>query len=137
MTAAPTSGWQQANRRDLAARLASLRELLERALGRTPEPPAAPLAAADPSLAMPRLANLFGLSSFEAELLVLCAAVELDSTIAGLCAELHGDPRRPRPSFGLAMTVLPGAHWSALTPAAPLRAWHLLAPSGGELLARA
>jgi len=137
MTAAVPSGWQQANRRDLAARLSTLHALLEQALGRTPEPPAAPPAAADPSLAVPRLAKLFGLSSFETELLVLCAAVELDSTIAGLCAELHGDPRRPRPSFGLAMTALPNAHWSALTPAAPLRSWQLLAPSGGELLARA
>jgi ATP-dependent 26S proteasome regulatory subunit len=136
VTAAATTAWQQANRRDLAARLAYLRGLLERALGRTPEPLTAQAYEPNPSLAVPRIAKLFGLSNFETELLVLCAAVELDSTIAGLCAELHGDPRRPRPSFGLAMTVLPGAHWSALTPAAPLRTWQLLTPSGGELLAR-
>ncbi|MEN9937371.1 MAG: hypothetical protein RLZZ387_3950 [Chloroflexota bacterium] len=128
--------WQEANRVDLMARLARLRWLLLRALDRAEAQPPEP-GDGDSSLAMPRLARAFDLSPFERDLLLLCAAVELDSGIAALCAELNGDPRRPSPSFGLAMTVLPDAHWSALTPGAPLRHWQLLAPGPGELLSRA
>ncbi|MEU0250462.1 TnsA-like heteromeric transposase endonuclease subunit [Streptomyces sp. NPDC006235] len=32
----------------------------------------------------------------------------------------------PRPTFGLALSRLPDPHWSALTPAGPLRSWHLV-----------
>jgi hypothetical protein len=49
---------------------------------------------------------------------MLCAGVELDAAFADLCA--------PAPTFGLALAIHPDAHWSALAPAAPLRAWHLL-----------
>jgi len=42
--------------------------------------------------AVSSLCSLFDLSSFERDLLLLCAAVELDSNIAGMCAQLdeHG-----------------------------------------------
>ncbi|MCK6500448.1 MAG: ATP-binding protein, partial [Nitrospira sp.] len=80
------------------------------------------------------IALRFGLSDFERDLLLLCAGVELDSTCAAACARLHGDPRRAQPSFGLALSVLQGAHWSALTPAAPLRRWRLLEVTPGPLL---
>jgi hypothetical protein len=66
------------------------------------------------------------LSPFERDLLLLCAGVELDSTFAALCANAQGDPRRDYPTFGLALAALPEAHWSALTPAAPLRYWRLV-----------
>lgn len=137
MPIAQTSNFQETNRSDLALRISRLRALLEHGLGREHEP-VLELPVTDPLTAViPMLAKTFGLSAFETELLTLCAAVELDSNIAALCAELHADPRRPQPSFGLAMTVLPEAHWSALTPAAALRFWNLLLPTSAELLARA
>ena len=72
------------------------------------------------------LCHTFDLSPFERDLLLLCAGMELEAGIGMLCARLHENPQRPYPTFGLALAVLPGAHWSALTPAAPLRYWRLL-----------
>lgn len=72
------------------------------------------------------LRDTFGLSPFESDLLLLCAGVQLDSTVRLLCAQSHDDANRPYPTFGLALAVLPDAHWSALTPTAPLRYWRLV-----------
>lgn len=72
------------------------------------------------------LSNTFSLSPFERDLLLLCAGIELDSTVARVCTQLIGDPRRPSPTFGLALSVLQDPHWSAITPAGPLRHWRLI-----------
>jgi hypothetical protein len=72
----------------------------------------------------------FGLSSFERSVLVLCAGVELDTTVAEACASVgtsssdHGSTGCP--TFRMALATLPGAHWSALTPDGPLRRWRLV-----------
>lgn len=84
-----------------------------------------------------RSALRFRLSPFERDLLALCAGVELDAGIASLCAEAQGDPQRVSPTFSLALAALPGAHWSALAPDAPLRYWRLIEPAPGGLLTRA
>ena len=70
-------------------------------------------------------------------MLLLCAATELDGNIAPLCARAAGDPARPYPTFGLALTALAEPHWSALAPVAPLRRWRLveLVNAGVEPLA--
>ena len=68
----------------------------------------------------------FGLSPFERDILLLCAGMELDSSFAALCASAQGDPARPFPTFSLALAALPGAHWSALSPGAPLRYWRMI-----------
>jgi hypothetical protein len=57
---------------------------------------------------------------------VLTAAAELDPATATRCAKASGDPLRPYPTFSLALAALTGPHWSALTPAAPLRRWQLV-----------
>jgi ATP-dependent 26S proteasome regulatory subunit len=72
-----------------------------------------------PSPALDRIRTAFGLTPFERDTLLLCAAVELD-------------PGFPRPTFGLALAALPGAHWSALAPTAPLRRWRLVEVEPGE-----
>jgi hypothetical protein len=72
------------------------------------------------------LATIIGLSAFERDVLLLCAGVELDSGIADLCATANGDAARRFATFGLALAVLDGAHWSALAPASPLRRWALV-----------
>lgn len=76
--------------------------------------------------AIETLCTMFGLSPFEQEVLLLCAGVELDSSFAFLCAEAQGDSSRKYPTFGLALAALTEPHWSALTPAAPLRRWNLI-----------
>jgi AAA+ superfamily predicted ATPase len=68
----------------------------------------------------------FGLSNFERLVLLLCTAIELDSEVAVLCAKAHGNPSAVYPTFSLALAAFPKAHWSALTPASPLRRFRLI-----------
>jgi hypothetical protein len=83
-------------------------------------------AAADPTPALPALAARIGLSPFEEEILLLCAAMELDTGIAQLCARAQGDPGSPCPTFALAMGLFREPAWEALSPERPLRYWHLV-----------
>ncbi|HJU53976.1 MAG TPA: hypothetical protein VJ715_05370, partial [Pyrinomonadaceae bacterium] len=78
------------------------------------------------STALDHLCEVFSLSTFERDLLLMCAGVELDARFAELCAAAHGEMRRAYPTFGLALAALPAAHWSALTSNAPLRRWRLI-----------
>lgn len=139
MNAPDTSDWLQNNQRHLSAELAALRELLEghapsalpsasNALGPTAD------SSLEPADLLEHLSLLFRLSRFERSILLLCAGMELDARFAPLCAALHGDGRRPHPTFSLALAALPGAHWSALTPEAPLRHWRLVDVLPGETL---
>jgi hypothetical protein len=113
------TGWAEANQRALVGELARVRAALERR--------PAPSAVGEPGdTAIGALATIFGLSAFERDVLLLCAGVELDSSLADLCATLHGDPGRRFATFGLALAALEGAHWSALAPAALLRRWQLV-----------
>ncbi len=72
------------------------------------------------------LKSSFALSDFEADILLLAAAAELHPEVNGMCAALQGDQRLAYPTFRLAMSVLPGAHWSATLPHAALRRWMLI-----------
>src|SRR5215211_4904786 len=60
--------------------------------------------------------------------------MELDATLATLCAAAQGSPRLAYPTLGLALAALPEAHWNALTPAAPLRYWRLVEVGTGDTL---
>lgn len=73
-----------------------------------------------------RLCNLFGLTAFEREIVLLCAAIELDGSFPLLCAAAQGDPAKTYPTFSLALAAFDAPHWSALLPAAPLRRWELI-----------
>jgi hypothetical protein len=84
--------------------------------------------------ALDALCAAFGLSSFERDVLLLCAGVELDAAFAPLCAAAQGEPARAFPTFGLALAALAGAHWSALAPGAPLRRWRLVEVAAGPTL---
>ena len=86
--------------------------------------------------ALDRVTAVFGLTDFERDLLLLCAGVELSSHVAEACAALLGGDRRApaHPTFALALTVLDGAHWSALSPARPLRRWRLIELMPGDRL---
>jgi hypothetical protein len=147
------ASWQEANQRYLTAVLQWLRLVLEHAaqpiVGITTTPSSA---AAEPSILAPAtdadvkgarkavieaaathpppaaviLRELLGLSSFELDVLLLCAAMELDSRIAGLCARGQPDLLPAQPTFALALALLPDPSWDALSPERPLRRWRLI-----------
>jgi ATPase family protein associated with various cellular activities (AAA)/winged helix domain-containing protein len=131
---------------ELQAALADLGDRLRRAAehGGRPAPEGAPPPAVDGAgdkasgglavAALQQLGDAFGLSSFERELLLLCAGVELIPAIGTCCAALHGNPQATRPTMGLAMAVFPNAHWSAISPLGPLRRWKLVEMAPGPTL---
>jgi hypothetical protein len=95
------------------------------AAGRTPPP------------ALVRLGRLLRLSPFEQHTLLLCAAMELDPTIAGRCADAQGDSRLAYPTFALALSALPDPAWDVVSAHRPLRRQRLVEihqPSGGPLV---
>ena len=83
-------------------------------------------AAFDPPPAAVILKMRFGLSEFELHILLLCAALELDTRCAGLCARAHGDPAKAYPSYALALALFEDGSWDALSPERPLRFWRLI-----------
>jgi hypothetical protein len=118
----------------LVAELEHVKAVLEAYRDGTPGPPGPQPRSVGFEPAVDRLARLLGLSSFERQLLLLAAAVELDGDVAALAAAIQGGAD-PRPTFGLALAALPGAHWDALAPQSPLRRWCLLEPVAGLTLA--
>ena len=141
MTDQNAHAWRETNQAYLAAALDYLRALLEAHIARSTggplsvEPSLAAASAVSATMARPssaeRTCRLFGLSEFERDLLLLCAAVEFDAAFASLCASASGDPARPYATFGLALAALPNPHWSALSPDAPLRRFLLVEPAIG------
>jgi hypothetical protein len=82
--------------------------------------------AVEPPPALVILSRRFGLSRFEQEILLLCAAMELDTRFGALCARAQGDPLRGYPTFALALALFDEPVWEALSPERPLRYWQLL-----------
>jgi ATPase family associated with various cellular activities (AAA) len=123
--------WADTNQACLVAEFARLKNQLGAEAEMPTGLPVEALRAAMPSLpAIDRLCELFGLSVFERDILLLCAGVEMDSRLASLCSEAQGygpnPPARACITFGLTMAVLPDAHWSALAPDRPLRRFRLV-----------
>ena len=83
-------------------------------------------ATCDPPPALVVLAQRLGLSHFEREVLLLCAAMEMDTRIAGLCAEAQADLAKTYPTFALALALFDEPGWEVLSPERPLRYWRLL-----------
>ena len=130
--------WPEWNRQQLLAALAEVRAALARALGESsaPEtPPAESPARGEFKSALDVLCEAFGLSPFERAVLLLGAGPELDCQFAPILARLNREPGRAAPTFALALAALPRAHWSALSPAAPLRRWRLIELGSGDSLA--
>ena len=137
-TTRTVASWTEANQAHLVAEFARLKLLLSP--GPT-SPPASEPAAESPAMESPAaidwLTDLFGLSRFERAILLLCAAVELDSSVAELCGEANGSPQRAHATFGLALGALSEPHWSALTPARPLRRFRMVDMGAGQGLTAA
>jgi len=143
-TTVHNSSWTDANQAYLVAEFA----LLKLKLGAKPEEQAAQTRQAERVVATARtamedppaidqLSDLFGLTAFERAVLLLCAGVEMDSRLAAQCGEAHGQTQRPYATFGLALAAFPDAHWSALTPARPLRRFRLVEVEAGHGLTSA
>jgi len=75
----------------------------------------------EPLPALLLLAERLGLSAFERDTLLLCAAVELDPALPALMAEVQGSGGRSHPSFALALQAFDEPSWDALAPHRPLR----------------
>ena len=132
---ATAAGWIEANQRHLAASVAVVRARLQALVEGADELDAAleeRAAAAQDLPGAPALTGL-GLTPFERDVLVGAAAAELDADVARLCAQAQGDPRRNQLTFALAQALFEDAHWSALTPARPLRALRLIELGPGPL----
>ena len=94
-----------------------------------------PTAAAPANLPPPALVAMrlrLGLTQFEQDILALCAATELDTSVAGLCARAQGDASRTQPTFALALSLFASPAWDALSPERPLRYWRLIEVGHGS-----
>ncbi|WP_431822406.1 ATP-binding protein [Burkholderia sp. F1] len=89
-----------------------------------------------PPPALQLIRQRFGLTGFERDVLLLCTAMELDTSIAGLCAQAQGDRALAYPTFALALRLFDDGAWDALAPDRPLRYWRLveIGASGGSLI---
>jgi hypothetical protein len=127
-----TENWTEKNQKYLTSQVNEIKAILKNYLAHLngEEPQALePQSIQDFNGDLPAIemvGNLFGLSPFEKSLLVLCAAVELDSETRSLLANAQGNPNLIYPTFSLALACLPNAHWSALSPASPLRRFKLI-----------
>ena len=83
-------------------------------------------AKAEPPPALVILSERLGLSRFEEQILLFCTALELDTSIAALCARAHDEPHKSYPTFALALAILDEPAWDALSPQRPLRYLRLL-----------
>jgi len=80
----------------------------------------------DPPPALLLLAERFGLSAFERDTLLLCAAAEFDPSLASTFALAQGSQARQWPTFGLALSLLDDPAWEAVAAHRPLRYVRLL-----------
>ena len=135
------TNWLQHNDRHLAATLSWIRlrleQLISSAKGKNRHLPDSEtveqarqemlkLEDNDPPPALNLLASHLGLTKFDQHVLALCSAMELDTRIAGLCANAQGDPNKAYPTFALAFALFDDPDWNSLAPHAPLRYWRLL-----------
>ncbi|MFZ0420279.1 MAG: ATP-binding protein [Candidatus Sulfotelmatobacter sp.] len=132
---ATSMAWTEQNQANLLGEFAMLRSRLGVAAGgeTVAIQPSEPMEL--PS-AIDEISNVFNLSTFERELLLLCAGVEMESALAQRCAELVGR-QRGCVTFALAMAVLAEPHWSALAPSSPLRRYRLIEMEAGHGLTAA
>jgi DNA polymerase III delta prime subunit len=72
------------------------------------------------------LSERLGLSKFERNILLLCAASEFDPSVGELFARASGDNACAYATFSLALSIFEEPAWDALSPHRPLRYWRLI-----------
>ena len=104
----------------------------------TPPPEVDTMAEDDPHRpALLLLAERLGLTAFERNVLLQCAAMEFNSGFARLCGRAQGGNGPAAPTFALAMAALEDPAWDAMSPERPLRYWRLIEidqPAGRPLI---
>ena len=148
MNAAAGRTWYEANQAHLSAALAEVRSHLEKVFAAGDSHSQHETDSGDAPVASDRLVwtlsrppaldsvcSLFNLSSFERNVLLMCAGTEMDAQFKALFAVAQNDANRMQPTFSLALSAFPDAHWSALTLVRPLRQWRLVEMTGGDTLA--
>ena len=139
------SSWQAASSRALEKALEALLARLGGAsLGGEGVVVDGVAAGADPEPnALDEIVQRFGLTTFERDLMLLCAGSELDGRFGDAIGAFHRqraedvrlvEPLRV-PTFSLALSVLADGHWSALAPDAVLRRARLIELAGDGPLA--
>jgi hypothetical protein len=131
------SNWIERNQSYLVQAIARVRQALERqSKPAETEPDIAPppLPTQEDLPAVAQLCQIFNLSPFARDVLLLCAGMEFDSGWGALCAAACGDAQKAYPTLSLALAIFPNAHWEALTPTAPLRQWRLVEIGAGTAL---
>jgi len=86
--------------------------------------------------ALDTLVNKLNLSSFERDILLLCAGAELDSEFSNLLSTGGSRELFSAPSFSLASAIFEDPDWSAFTPSAPLRYWRMVEVNKSQLLTK-
>ena len=132
--------WERLNQSYLVREFAALRKRLGASVtASSPETLEAPHTnqdslpdAMNPPAAIDMLSTIFELSSFEREVLLLLAGVEMDPALAAQCSELAGRSQRSCVTFSLAMAALEDPHWSALAPSSLLRRFRLIEMEAGH-----
>jgi ATP-dependent 26S proteasome regulatory subunit len=126
--------WQQGNSKYLALAIAWLRLRFQRMI---PEATVAEAEIAEaealmleaeemePSPALIALSSILEMTRFEQSMLLLCAAMELDTEIASFCAKIQGESQR-YPTFALALSLFDNPIWDVVSPERPLRSWRLI-----------
>jgi len=93
-----------------------------------------------PDSAVFRIQQAFDLSDFEIGVILLAVAIELypqlEAVIAQLNQQLNGRSDLHQPTFSLALSILPEAHWDAIENSSPLRHFRLIRLGPGEILTR-
>ncbi len=139
MNTASVGNWFDSNQRYLSQALEFVRSRLEAQINpgsaKTSSEEFPPVIddSQSPPPALVSLCTAFNLSSFERDVLLLCAGIELDSRFGTLCAQIQNDPAKTFPTFSLALAALANPHWSAFAPASPLRYWRLVELGSGNV----
>ncbi len=105
-----------------ASPLHQAQQELERVRREMPGPPA-----------LETLAKRFGLIPFEQDILLLCAAAEMDFGFTDLFARIQPSPAGEAPTFSLALAILDEPQWNSMLPTAPLRYWRMVEVTGAGL----
>ncbi len=104
-----------ANENDVTPEAVQQAEQYMQALEQGPEKPALTL-----------LAKQFGLTRFEQQVLLLCAALELDTHVGRLCGVKQKNPELGFPTFALAMDLFAQPNWDIVSPQGKLLKWRLV-----------
>jgi hypothetical protein len=126
--------WSAQNHKFLVAYITHILALLDPDTDRNNLPPKPNFKDFDLPPAIARLCQLFKLTQFEQEILLLCVAAEMERSTSALCATLNGSPQQAFPTFRVAMAAFPEANWQALLPTEPLRQWQLIDVAEGSEL---